>query len=293
MGRWKPENYDRSFKGVIPIRTAVALSRNIPAIRVLKEVGIQRGARMVERLGLPNPMQPVLASALGATEEPLLDMTKAYAIFASLGKDVQPHVIRRVVDRDGAELERWQSPQPIEVLSPYVASTVVSLLKEVVTNGTASAVSGYGFTGWDIGGKTGTVDDYTDAWFIGFTPTVCTGVWIGYDEKRTLGHGQTGGAAALPIWLDFMKGYLKKQKPRRFELEKEPPPMMAELQDQRKHERSELFPRRPGEGPLPGIGGPSNWEGLPGVSLPVAGAVGQPNAPTASDSRQRRAKQNP
>ncbi|MCS6805382.1 MAG: PBP1A family penicillin-binding protein [Acidobacteriota bacterium] len=290
LGRWRPENYDRSYKGVISLQTALALSRNIPAVRLLKEVGIERGAQMVERLGLPNRMQPVLASALGSTEEPLLDMTRAYAIFASLGKDVRPHLIRRVVDRDGTELERWQPPSGSEVLSPYVASMVVTMLKEVVMRGTASAIGGYGFTGWDIGGKTGTVDDYTDAWFIGFTPTTCTGVWIGYDEKRTLGHGQTGGSAALPIWIDFMKDYLSKQKPKRFVLEKDPPPMMAELQSQRRHERAALFAQID-EGGLPGIGGPSNWEGFPSISLPVAGPIGQPDTP--AETQPRRANRNP
>ncbi|MBI3950873.1 MAG: PBP1A family penicillin-binding protein [Acidobacteria bacterium] len=275
IGDWQPENYDRTYMGLIPIRTALALSRNVPAVRVLQEIGIQRAARLVERLGLPNPMAPYLSSALGATEEPLIDMVKAYAVFANVGKRVYPHFIRRVLDRDGVELERWQEPEPEEVLSPYVASTVVQLMEGVVNSGTAAAIRGHGeFSGWDMGGKTGTVNDFTDAWFIGYTPTVCTGVWIGFDEKKSLGNKESGAVAALPIWINFMKEHQKGQRPRRFELVTTPPPMMASLQQQRRLERGGGWVEGSEGQLLPIVGGPPNLDVLPGDVAPAEDSSG-------------------
>jgi penicillin-binding protein 1A len=234
IGEWAPSNYDNTYKGLISIAQAVAESRNIPAVRVLQRIGIARAMRMVERLGLPNPMAPFLPSALGATEEPLLAMTAAYAIFANRGQRVVPHMIRRVVDREGRELERWEAPPPEQVLDPYVASTMVRLLQGVVDGGTAARIRAHAeFRDWPIGGKTGTVNDFTDAWFIGFTPTVCTGVWIGFsDRKRSLGRGETGAVAALPIWIEFMKAYLADKTPTSFELITEMPEWIRAAREQ-------------------------------------------------------------
>ncbi len=234
IGDWAPTNYDNTYKGAISIAQAVAESRNIPAVRVLQRIGIARAVRMVERLGLPNPMAPFLSSALGATEEPLLAMTAAYAIFANQGRRIVPHLIRRVVDRDGRELERWQAPPTEQVLDPYVASTMVRLLQGVVDGGTAARIRAHAeFRDWPIGGKTGTVNDFTDAWFIGFTPTVCTGVWIGFsDRKRSLGRGETGAVAALPIWIEFMREYLRDKTPAPFELITEMPEWIRAAREQ-------------------------------------------------------------
>lgn len=270
IGDWEPQNYDVTYKGLMTIGTAIALSRNIPAVRIMQEIGVQRVGRLVERLGLPNPMAPYLSSALGATEEPLLDLVKAYAVFANLGRRVYPHFIRRVLDRDGTELERWSSPAPDEILSSYVASTVVRMMQGVVNNGTAAAIRAHGeFSGWDIGGKTGTVNDFTDAWFIGYTPTVCTGVWVGFDEKKSLGNKETGAVAALPIWIEFMKAYVKGQPPRRFHLVTMPPPVMAQLQEQRRLERGGGWVEGSHGQPLPIVGGPPNLNVLPSTLLPI------------------------
>lgn len=210
-GGWTPHNYDNTYKGIIPIKTALALSRNIPAVRILDEVGINKAVNMVKRFGLPNPMAPFLPSALGATEEPLMAMVSAYSTFPNKGVRIEPFRVRKVVDREGREVFKME-PKEFRVMSEYVAGTMVQLMRGVVQSGTATAVNG--LQGHEIAGKTGTVNDYTDAWFIGYTPRYACGNWIGYsDSKKTLGKGESGASAALPFWQDFMKQFLA-DKPR-------------------------------------------------------------------------------
>jgi penicillin-binding protein 1A len=209
-GSWAPHNYDESFMGEMPLRRALALSRNIPAVRVLDEVGVQNAANLVKRLGLPNPMAPFLPSALGATEEPLLAMVSAYSTFPNGGVRVEPVRIRKVVDRDG-KVQYQAAPKSYKVLSDYVAAQMVDMMRGTVQFGTATAAQSIGH---ELAGKTGTMDNFTDAWFIGYTPKVVCGVWIGYsDRKKSLGKGESGATAALPFWIDFMQNYLK-YKPR-------------------------------------------------------------------------------
>src|SRR5262249_48597633 len=204
---------DDDFMGPMPLRKALALSRNIPAVRVLDEVGVQNAANLVKRLGLPNPMAPFLPSALGATEEPLLAMVSAYSTFPNGGVRVEPIRIRKIVDRDGNELDKIE-PKRYKVLSEYVAAQMVELMRGVVTGGTATAANSLGHP---LAGKTGTVDDYTDAWFIGYDPAVTCGVWIGYSgSKKSLGKGEAGASAALPFWIDFMRDYLKDRPKGKF-----------------------------------------------------------------------------
>lgn len=212
-GNWEPHNYDDAFQGAMSIRKAFALSRNIPAVRVLDEIGVRNAADLVKRMKLPKPMAPFLPSALGATEEPLLNMVSAYGVFPNSGVLVEPTRIRKVVDRDGNVLDQADSKQ-YKVLSDYVAAQMVELMRGVVQFGTAGAASSLG---WPIGGKTGTVNDFTDAWFIGYTPSVACGVWIGFsDRKKPLGRGEAGGTAALPFWIDFMRDYLKDKPKGKF-----------------------------------------------------------------------------
>src|SRR5262245_9034070 len=207
-GTWEPHNYDDTFMGAMPIRKAFAQSRNIPAVRVLEEIGVRNAADMVKRIGLPNPMAPFLPSALGATEEPLLPMVSAYSVFSNYGTRVEPSRIRKVVNRDGNVLEETR-PEQYKVISGYVAAQMVDLMRGVVLGGTAKAASSIGHY---IAGKTGTVNDFTDAWFIGYTPTFVTGVWIGYsDAKKTLGKSESGASAALPFWIDFMTKFLRNR----------------------------------------------------------------------------------
>jgi penicillin-binding protein 1A len=233
-GNWVPRNYDGGFTGLIPLRTALAKSRNIPAVRLLASVGIRRGAEMVRRFGITNPMAPYLPSALGATEVPLIEMVSAYSVFPNQGKRAKPHLIRRILDYDGRTLfdfDRDETEHETRVISAYVAAEMVDMMRGVVDGGTATkirTVAEGDLNKRQIGGKTGTVNDWTDAWFIGYTPSITCGVWIGYPgEKRTLGKGETGSQAALPVWIEFMKVYLRGKPLETFG---EPPPPDAELE---------------------------------------------------------------
>ncbi len=207
---WSPHNYDGSNGGgMLPLRSALQQSLNVVAVRLLSIVGVDKGAEVVKRFGLPNPMKRVLPSALGATEEPLLDMTSAYSVFSNRGVRVKPHLIKRVTDADGEVKQEWKE-ESYKVLSPFVASQMQDMMRGVVTGGTAGSVmSNKELAKRMICGKTGTVNDFTDAWFIGYTPSYTTGVWIGYPGlKKSLGNKEAGSVAALPMWIQYMEKFL-------------------------------------------------------------------------------------
>src|SRR5215510_12456149 len=273
-GNWTPHNYDDDFMGAMPLRRALALSRNIPAVRILDEVGVQNAANMVKRLGLPNPMAPFLPSALGATEEPLLNMVSAYSTFPNGGVRVEPVRIRKVVDRDGRVLEQPPT-KSYKVLSDYVAAQMVDMMRGAVQYGTAAAANSIGH---ELAGKTGTVNDFTDAWFIGYTPKVVCGVWMGYsDRKKSLGKGESGASAALPFWIDFMQNYLKYKPKDRFGKIPELPDDLRLVQVNRAREHAKELARiaaREGD-ILPGSNEVPNLDPLanrPNVSTPVKSA---------------------
>src|SRR3989454_5689667 len=172
IGDWQPHNYDGSLGCAdMPLKMALAHSMNVPAVHLLQTVGIQTGAQMVRRFGIKVPMAPYLPSALGATEVPLDQMVSAYSAFPNKGIRVEPHMIRKVPDRDGAVMQEWEKTT-YKVFSEYVALTMVSLMRGVVEFGTASAAQALGVP---LAGKTGTVNDHTDVWFLGYTPTYVTG----------------------------------------------------------------------------------------------------------------------
>jgi len=211
----------------------LAKSMNIPAVHLLQTVGIQTGAQMVRRFGIKVPMAPYLPSALGATEVPLDQMVSAFSAFPNKGIRVEPHLIRRVLDRDGAVLEEWEKTT-YKVVNQYVALTMVSMMRGVVEFGTATAARSLGVP---LAGKTGTVNDQTDVWFIGYTPTYVTGVWMGYPgRKKSLGSGMTGGSGALPFFIDFMKDFLKDKPKENFDKAPGMPEDMKELFRQRQRE---------------------------------------------------------
>ncbi len=268
-GNWSPSNYDNTYLGPISLRQALALSRNIPAVRILDEVGVKNAGDLVTRLKLPNPMAPFLPSALGATEEPLLDMVAAYAVFPNQGRWIEPSRIVRVVDRDGNLLEEAQ-PRREQVLTPYVAGQMVDLMRGAVQYGTAASASSLGH---ELAGKTGTVNDFTDAWFIGYTPSVVCGVWIGYsDQKRTLGQGEAGASAALPFWLDFMRAYLKEKEKERFP---PTPPPTDEIRGMQHVRASQQASERARLGALSGDILPDS------VEIPDLDPLGEEAAPTS------------
>ncbi|MGI8919597.1 MAG: PBP1A family penicillin-binding protein [Pyrinomonadaceae bacterium] len=234
IGPWKPHNYDGSLgNGDLPLKTALAKSMNIPAVHLLQTVGIQTGAQMVRRFGIKVPMAPYLSSALGATEVPLDQMVSAYSAFPNKGVRVEPHMVRRVLDRDGAVLEEWEKTT-YKVMNEYIALTMVTMMRGVVESGTATAAQSLGV---QLAGKTGTVNDHTDVWFIGYTPTYVTGVWMGYPgRKKDLGSNMTGGVGALPFFNDFMKTFLKDKPKETFDKAPSMPEDMKELFRQRQRE---------------------------------------------------------
>jgi penicillin-binding protein 1A len=198
---YSPRNFDRKFEGNITLRHAMAESRNVPAVKLAQRVGMPTVADYARRFGITSPILPFLPVALGAADLTLYEQTSAYTVFPNDGLRIEPRYIRKVTDYEGHLLEQ-DFPDAKDVISQRTARTMVSLLEEVVKHGTASSAKKLNHP---IAGKTGTTNDYTDAWFVGFTPSLTCGVWVGFDEKRNLGENETGGHAALPIWLDFMR----------------------------------------------------------------------------------------
>ncbi len=201
---YTPLNYDRKFEGPITLRRALEDSRNIPAVRVMEQLGPAQVNIYARRLGLESPLPPYLAVALGAAEATLTEMTSAYSAFPNQGVRMSPYPILKVSDREGNVLED-NRPVSKDAIRADTAFVMTNLLRGVVQRGTAAKAAALD---WPIGGKTGTTDDYTDAWFIGFDPDVTIGVWVGLDQKKPIGHNQTGAEAALPIWIDIMKAWI-------------------------------------------------------------------------------------
>jgi len=215
-GPYTPHNYDEKFEGVITLRRALAQSRNIPALKLADSVGIKTVIEYAHRFGITSNIPAYLPVALGAAEVTLFEQTAAFSVFPNDGVRIAPRYITRVTDYEGRVLEE-DFADVKDVVSARTARIMTSMLEGVVQHGTAIAAASMKYP---LGGKTGTTNDFTDAWFIGFSPSTTTGVWIGYDEKKTLGPKETGARAALPIWMDFMKVALAGRDPGQFE----PPP---------------------------------------------------------------------
>jgi len=199
-GPYIPHNYDDKFEGVITLRRALAQSRNIPALKVADGLGIKSVIDYAHRFGITSNIPQYLPVALGAAEITLFEQTSAFSVFPNDGVRITPHYITKVTDDEGRLLEE-DFPDVRDVISSRTARILTAMLREVVQHGTAVAASNMKIP---IAGKTGTTNDFTDAWFVGFSPSMTCGVWVGYDEKRTLGAKETGAHAALPIWMDFM-----------------------------------------------------------------------------------------
>ena len=215
---YSPQNYDRKFEGPVTLRRALEQSRNIPAVKAMQEIGPGQVVSYAKRFGL-NEAPPYLSLALGSAESTLVQMTSAYSAFVNRGVRMTPYGVISITDRDGNLLEE-QRPEPHEAIRADTAFVMTNLLRGVVQRGTAQAAAALD---WPLGGKTGTMDEYTDAWFVGFDPNITVGVWIGYDEKRSLGPGETGASAALPIWIEFMRAYIDTRADRKAPPEFEAP----------------------------------------------------------------------
>jgi penicillin-binding protein 1A len=200
---YSPRNYDEKFEGTITLRRALAGSRNVPAVKLAEKIGISTVVDMAKRFGITTPLPPYLPLALGAADMKLLEHVSAFTVFPNDGIRIDPHMIRRVTSYDGALLEEAH-PEVHDVVSPDVARTMTAMLEEVIRFGTGVQAKALGRP---AAGKTGTTQDYTDAWFVGYTPQLTAGVWVGFDDKQiSLGKKETGARAALPIWLEFMQG---------------------------------------------------------------------------------------
>jgi len=198
---YSPHNYDEKFEGRITLRRALADSRNVPAVRLLDKVGNENTVELARKFGLTSPLPPVLPLALGAADLTLIEHTSAFTVFPDDGIHIEPHYLRRVTSYDGVVMEELR-PTITDVIPPDVARTMVAMLEDVVQFGTGVRAKEIGRPS---GGKTGTTNDFTDAWYIGFTPQITTGVWVGNDAHVTLGKKETGARAALPIWIQFME----------------------------------------------------------------------------------------
>lgn len=244
---WKPKNYDGRFSGPSTLRVGLENSRNLMTVRLARHLGMDLVADYGKRFGIYDELKPYLPMSLGAGETTLLRLVSAYAVIANGGKAVTPSMVDRIQDRygrtifrhdqrrcddcNGADWTGQEEPVPVDdrdyVLDPMTAYQVTSMLRGVVERGTARNV---GSLGVPIAGKTGTTNDEKDVWFVGFTPNIVTGVFLGYDTPRPMGYGETGGGLAAPIFIDFMKIALQGRPAADFHA---PPGMMLEAIDRK------------------------------------------------------------
>jgi penicillin-binding protein 1A len=202
---YSPHNYDERYEGMITLRRALAGSRNVPAVKLADKIGINDVIEVARRFGISSPLPPYLPITLGAADLNLMEHVSAFTVFPDDGIRIDAHLIRRVTTYDGALLEEARPPVH-DVISPEVARTMVAMLEDVVNFGTGVGAKALARPS---AGKTGTTNDFTDAWYLGFTPQLTAGVWVGFDDKqKSLGRSETGARAALPIWLEFMQNAL-------------------------------------------------------------------------------------
>jgi penicillin-binding protein 1A len=215
-GPYTPHNYEENFEGTITLRRALAQSRNIPALKIAESLGIKTVIDYAHRFGVTSNIPAYLPVAVGAADLTLFEQTSAYSVFPNDGVRITPRYITKVTDYEGRVLEE-DYPEVKDVISARTARIMTSMLREVVQHGTGIAAAGMKYP---LAGKTGTTNDFTDAWFVGFSPSMTCGVWVGYDEKKSLGPKETGARAALPVWMSFMKVALSGRDPGDFQ----PPP---------------------------------------------------------------------
>ena len=200
-GWYTPHNYEGDYRGPMTLLSAFAESRNIPALKLANKAGIRKVIETAHRFGITSNIPAFLPVAIGSADITLAEQVGAYTVFPNDGLRIEPHYIRKVTQADGLALPE-KAPQVTEVVSVETARTMMQLLQAVTRYGTGAAAAQLKHP---LGGKTGTTNDYTDAWFIGFSPSVTCGTWIGFDDRQSLGEKETGARAALPMWMDFMR----------------------------------------------------------------------------------------
>jgi penicillin-binding protein 1A len=210
--KWKPKNYENKFYGPTTFREALEHSRNVVTVKILSELGLNYTINYARRFGIESQLTPNLSLALGTSGLSLFELTRAYSVFVNQGKLVEPVLIEEVRNREGKVIYQAR-PQDTQAISPQTAFIMTHLLRGVVQNGTGRKMKALHRP---VAGKTGTTNDLRDAWFVGFTPRLVCGVWVGQDDNLPLGRKETGARAAGPIWLEFMKQALKNDPPQDF-----------------------------------------------------------------------------
>jgi penicillin-binding protein 1A len=204
---WAPENYDGKFRGPVSLQQALEESINVPTIRLLEQIGVKAAIDAAQRAGIRSPLPHDLTLALGSGDVTLLELTAAYGTFANQGVHMEPLMVRYVTDAQGRLVEE-NIPQGQEAIDPGIANRLTAMLRGVVERGTAVAAR---VLERPVAGKTGTTNDFSNAWFVGYTPSLVAGVWVGYDRPRSLGNEETGARTALPIWVAIMRAALRDQ----------------------------------------------------------------------------------
>lgn len=230
LPKWRPENYSQQYYGPTTLRVGLEKSRNLMTVRLAQDIGMERIIELARRFGIERGLEPFLSTALGANEVTPLALTTAYAMLVNGGKRIEPYLVERIQDRWGRTVFRrdgrdcpgcsgvaWRGqlpPEPADerpqVVDPRHAFQMVNMLRGVIERGTATAAR---VLGRPLAGKTGTTNDAKDAWFVGFSPDLVVGVFVGFDQPASLGPRETGASVALPIWIDFMKGALEGTPP--------------------------------------------------------------------------------
>lgn len=210
---WIPQNYDQRYKGAVTVRKGLEESRNIVTAKLLEYISPQTGVNYCRKFGITSPIYPYLSLSLGAFEVKLIEFVSAFTVFPNKGIRVKPYFIDRIEDKEGNVLEEVKVESE-EVISPQIAYMMTYLLQGIIQRGTAQAAA---FLAKDkpLAGKTGTTDEYTDAWFVGFSPSLCAGVWVGHEKKKIpIGERQSGAVAALPVWIEFFQKIIEEEKGR-------------------------------------------------------------------------------
>ena len=286
-GEWSPHNYDEKFEGDITLLHALAESRNVPAVRLLTKVGIDKVIKLCRKFGITSRLVPNLPLALGASDLTLLEHTSAFTTFPNEGVHISPRMIERVTNYDGRIVDEFP-PEVTDVLPAPVARLMVSMLRESINSGTAVKAKPLAAK-YPLAGKTGTTNDFSDAWFIGFSPSLTCGVWAGFDDHRALGPKEEGARVALPIWMEFMEEGLKDRPAEDFPSSPllTSPEQVKEIMDSAGQEH--LLAPAPGVIQSGGTAAAAKPT-APATSVPSPGAPATPSLPPGENSSRGKEK---